>query len=273
MNTDVEIHYSGEGNLADKIAAGLTRSGKSLDALTAADLAPVDEFHIRGRKATLELGARLNLGAGSRLLDLGSGLGGPARTMAETYGCSVTGIDLTEEFCTAANAISTWLGLKDKVDCLQGDATDLPFPEGHFDASMTIHVAMNVPSKDKLYAEAHRTLKPGGRFGVYDVIQGDGGEVIFPVPWAREPSISHLATDAEMQSFLSSVGFRVIETEDSSAESLEWFEDMAARMKRSGTPPVTFQAFIGDAFPVMVRNQLRNLAEGRIRTVSYICER
>ncbi|MDK3018435.1 class I SAM-dependent methyltransferase [Pseudodonghicola flavimaris] len=272
MHTDVEIHYSIKSNLADKIATGLERAGKRLDTLVSSDLASVDEFHIRGRKATLELGQKLNLAAGSRLLDLGSGLGGPARTMAETYGCSVTGIDLTEEFCHAANVMTSWLGLQDKVVCQQGDATDLPFADDSFDAAMTIHVAMNIAAKDRLYAEAHRTLKPGGRFAVYDVIQGDGGEVHFPVPWAREPSISHLATDAEMRTLLPAAGFRVIEVTDSSAESLRWFEDMAARLARSGPPPVSFHAILGDDFSEMARNQVRNLAEDRIRTISYICE-
>ncbi|PWE29375.1 class I SAM-dependent methyltransferase [Maritimibacter sp. 55A14] len=272
MNADVEGHYKGEGNLADKIAAGLEESGKSLDDLKTTDLATIDEFHIRGRKATLELGAQLNLGINSRLLDLGSGLGGPARTLAETYGCDVDGIDLTAEFCNAANVMSSWLGLTGKVYCQQGDATDLPFPDDHFDAAMTIHVAMNIPSKDKLYSEARRTLKPVGRFAAYDVIQGDGGDVHFPVPWAREPAISHLATDDEMQSLLTQAGFRILHIQDSSEESLEWFEDRMKQLTDSGQPPVSFNAFLGHDYPVMVRNQVRNLAEGRIRTIAYVCE-
>lgn len=272
MSTAVEIHYSGRGQLADTIAAAFERAGKSLSDLTTAELAPVDEFHVRGRKATLELGEQLHLGSGTSLLDLGSGLGGPARTMAETYGCRVTGVDLTEEFCTAANAISSWLGLQDKVHCQKGDATNLPFPGRHFDAAMTIHVAMNIPAKDRLYAEARRVLKPGGRFAVYDIIQGDGGDVHFPVPWARDPSISHLATKDEMTSLLGGAGFRILTTDDSSAESLRWFEAMTERMARSGPPPVSFRAFLGDDFQAMAKNQVRNLAEDRIRTVTYICE-
>lgn len=273
MNSKVEVHYRGEGNLSDKIAAGLKKSGRSLDDLKTTDLATVDEFHIRGRQATLELGKQLKLGAGSRLLDLGSGLGGPARTLAETYGCDVNGIDLTAEFCNAANVISSWLGLTGKVHCQQGDATDLPFPVNHFDAVMTIHVAMNIPEKDKLYSEARRTLKLGGRFAAYDVIQGDGGDVHFPVPWARESAISHLATDEDMQSLLTGAGFRILDIQDSSAESLTWFEDRMKQLSESGPPPVSFHAFLGDDYPVMVRNQVRNLAEGRIRTIAYICER
>lgn len=272
MNTKVEVHYSGQGNLANKIAAGFEKEGRLLDDLTTTDLSVIDEFHIRGRKATLEIGEQLNLSAGSRLLDLGSGLGGPARTLAETYGCYVDGIDLTNEFCHAANVISSWLGLTGKVHCQQGDATDLPFTEDHFDAVMTIHVAMNIPDKNKLYSEARRTLKPGGRFVAYDVIQGDGGDVHFPVPWAREPAISHLATDNQMQSLLSGAEFKIVQIHDSSEESLIWFKDRMKQLSESGPPPISFHAFLGDDYPVMVRNQVRNLAEGRIRTIGYFCE-
>jgi len=268
----VEGHYSGEGNLIDRIAVGLERAGKSLEDLKTTDLATIDEFHIRGRKATLELGAQLNLAAGSALLDLGSGLGGPARTLAELYGCDVVGIDLTEEFCETANVMSSWLGLSGKVRFRQGDATDLPFPDDRFDAVMTIHVAMNIRAKDRLYVEARRVLKPGGRFAAYDVIQGDGGEVHFPVPWARELSISHLATDTEMRSLLGEAGFRILDIQDSSEESLAWFEDRLREVAVSGPPPVSFQSFLGADYPEMVRNQVRNLSEGRIRTIAYFCD-
>lgn len=273
MTTEVEGHYAGEGKLADRIASALGRAGKKLEELTTADLAAVDEFHIRGRKATLEIAAQMNLDEGSKVLDLGSGLGGPARTLAEVYGCKVTGIDLTAEFCDAATAISEWLGLKNHVQFQQGDATRLPFPDDHFDAAMTIHVAMNIKAKDALYAEAARTLKPGGRFAVYDVIQGEGGDLLYPVPWAREPSISHLATHEEMTSLLTDAGFRLLNTHDSTDESRLWFEEVARRVAESGPPPVSFQVFLAEDFPAMARNQVRNLAEQRIRTVGYICEK
>ena len=155
------MHYRGEGDLIDKIVAGLEKAGMNLDDLTTADLATIDEFQIRGRKATLEIGAQLNLGRDRRFSISAAALAAPPET-AKSYDCDVIGIDLTEEFCQAANVMTSWLGLSGKVHCQQGDATDLPFPDDHFDAVMTIHVAMNIPAKDRLYAEARRTLKPGG---------------------------------------------------------------------------------------------------------------
>jgi ubiquinone/menaquinone biosynthesis C-methylase UbiE len=272
MINDVAGHYGGSGDLASAIAESIRNAGKSLDELRTEDLAPVDEFHIRGRKATVELAERLMLSRDAHVLDIGSGLGGPARTLAEEYGCRVTGIDLTREFCVAAGTLSAWVRLGEKVAFQVGDATNLPFPTDQFDAAMTIHVAMNIPAKDKMYKEARRVVKPGGIFGLYDVLQGEGGDVVFPVPWAREPSISHLATSDEMTQLLSDVGFKILDVQDSTEESQGWFEAMTARMAKSGPPPVTFQAFLGGDFAEMARNQVRNLAERRIRTVRYICK-
>jgi ubiquinone/menaquinone biosynthesis C-methylase UbiE len=160
MADRVARHYSENFELAGLIAKHLRSAGRDLQRLTTTDLATVDEFHIRGRKATLELAEKMNLNADSNVLDIGSGLGGPARTLAETYGCRVTGIDLTQAFCDAAAAMSDWVGLGKRVSFRQGDATNLPFANNEFDAAMTIHVAMNIAAKDKMYMEAHRVIKP-----------------------------------------------------------------------------------------------------------------
>lgn len=271
MADQVASHYSENLKLADAIAEKLRSAGKDPNKLTTADLVAVDEFHIRGRKATLELGKKMNLNARSHVLDIGSGLGGPARTLAEVYGCQVTGIDLTQAFCDAATTMSDWVGLGGRVSFKQGDATNLPFEHGTFDAAMTIHVAMNIAAKDKMYLEARRVLKSGGIFAVYDVLQGEGGEVLYPVPWARDPSISYVATPDQMKALLVGAGFKLLETQDSTEESQSFFEKMTAQMVKTGTSPVIWQLFLGDDFPTMARNQVRNVTERRIRTVTYIC--
>lgn len=272
MTDAVTGHYSGSSSLARQIEESLRSAGKSPDGLHPEDLAPLDEFHIRGRKATLEIAAQLNIDTGSHVLDIGSGLGGPARTVAQTIGCRVTGVDLTPAFCEAATVLSGWLRLGDRVSFQVGDATKLPFSDGHFDAAMNIHVAMNIREKDKLYSEARRVLKRGARFAVYDVLQGEGGPIHYPVPWARDASISFLATPDQMQSMLTAAGFSIKQADDSTEEGQEWFQAVAARMAKAGGPPVTFRAFLGNDFSAMAANQVRNLVERRIRTVTYICE-
>jgi len=265
--------YSGPGGLVAAISSALNAAGVDRETLRPADLAPVDEFHIRGRAATAEIVEALSLAADSHVLDLGSGLGGPARTLAEVTGCTVTGIDLTAEFCEVATALSQWTGLSDRTRFNVGDATATGLPDAAVDAALTVHVAMNIADKPALYAEAFRVLRPGGRFVAYDVLQGEGGDVHYPVPWANDPSTSFLATAEDMRQLLSAAGFEVLSEVDSSDESLVWFQQMRARIERDGPPPVTFAAFLGDAFGQMAANQVANLDQRRIRTVMFTCSR
>ncbi|MFM6847805.1 MAG: class I SAM-dependent methyltransferase [Terrabacter sp.] len=270
---EVSSFYSGSGGLVAAIGAALDRAGVDRAALRPEDLAAVDEFHIRGRAASLEIAEALGVGAGSHVLDLGSGLGGPARTLAELIGCTVTGVDLTPDFVEAATALSEWTGFADRTRFRVGDATVTGLPDATFDAGFTVHVAMNIADKPALYAEAFRLLRPGGRFVAYDVLQGEGGDVRYPVPWADDPSTSFLATPGEMRDLLSGAGFEVAAEVDSSDESLDWFREVRARVERDGPPPVSFSAFLGDRFGQMAANQVTNLAERRIRTVMFTCVR
>jgi len=271
--SEVSKFYSGTGGLVAAIRSALDAAGLDRATLRPADLAPVDEFHIRGRAATLEIVEALGLTADSSVLDLGSGLGGPARTLAESTGCTVTGVDLTPEFCEVATVLSQWTGLSDRTRFQVGDATATGLPGAAEDAALTVHVGMNISDKPALFAEAFRVLRPGGRFVVYDVLQGEGGDVQYPVPWANDSSTSFLATPEEMRELLAAAGFEIISEVDSSDESLVWFQQMRARIERDGPPPVTFAAFLGDAFGRMAANQVANLAGRRIRTVMFTCVR
>lgn len=273
MDGSVEGFYTGGGGHVAAVRDALAGAGVDLTALTTSDLAPIDEFHIRGRAATLEIAARLEIGPTSRVLDLGSGLGGPARTLVEEVGCAVTGVDVTREFCELAAALSDWTGAGGRTTFVHGDATALDMTDRSFDAVMTLHAAMNIPDKAALYGEAYRVLAPGGRFVAYDVVQGEGGDVRYPVPWANDATTSHLASPQQMRALLAAAGFEVLAEVDSTDESLAWFEQVRARVEREGPPPITFQAFLGDAFGQMAANQVTNLRERRIRTVMFTCRR
>ncbi|MGI9368684.1 MAG: class I SAM-dependent methyltransferase [Ruegeria sp.] len=272
MNDKVTQHYRGDGNLANRIAEDLRNNGHEPSNLSAADFEALDEFHFRGRQATLELISRMNLTPSSYVLDIGSGLGGVARTIAETIGCRVTGIDLTPEFCETATAISKWVGLTNNTEFRQGDATNIPFPDGAFDAAITVHVAMNIPDKAKMYQEARRVLKPGSIFVVYDILQGEGGPMYFPAPWAQDPSISHLATPDEMESLLTNAGFKFLHAIDSTDDSLSWLQERVAAPAQSGPLPVTTRLLFRNISLDMTRNQLRGLSERRMLTYGFVCQ-
>lgn len=270
VETKVSAHYT-HGNLLRAIDDALRRAGKDPAALKPEDLAPIDEFHVRGRQATAELGAHLKLRAGDEALDVGSGLGGPSRQLAATYGCHVTGIDLTEEYCAVATALAARAGLSDRVRYLPGSALAMPFAGGAFDAAVTQHVAMNIPDKAALYREVARVLKPGGKFGIYDLLQGEGGPAHFPVPWAREPSTSFLADEEEMRALLPAAGFEIVSWSDTSEAGREWFKAFGQRMAERGPPPLGFHILLGPEFAAMAKNQVRNLVEDRIRPTEIIC--
>lgn len=272
MEKPVSSHYGARGNLAARIANDLRQAGLELDRLRASDLESIDEFHFRGREATFELIEQMYLCPAAQVLDIGSGLGGLARTMSEEKDVFVFGVDLTYEFCDAARALSRWVNMSDKTTFIQGDATNLPFPDHHFDGAVTVHVAMNIPDKAAIYKEAQRVLKPGARFGIYDILQGEGGEVLYPAPWASEPSISYLATPEKTRAYLKAAGFRIIRETDSTFKSHRWLKERTERPKFGKSLSATTQILFGDVAGEMTHNQLRGLNERRMLTYMFICE-
>ncbi|MCA0928824.1 class I SAM-dependent methyltransferase [Ruegeria profundi] len=271
MREQVSNHYGRSRRLIDQIADSLKAAGIDPKKLRAADFEAIDEFHFRGRQATLQLLEKLELATGANVLDIGSGLGGVTRTIAEESSAKVTGIDLTQELCDAAEIISDWVGLSEQTTFIQGDATKLPFLDSSFDGAVTVHVAMNIPDKLSVYKEARRVLKPGTRFGIYDILQGEGGDVVYPTPWAMNASISYLATPKEMASFLQDAGFTILDEEDSTTESHEWLKARVSKPKSDNSMPVTTQILFGNVASNMVQNQLLALDERRILTYRFIC--
>lgn len=263
VNAAIQTHYS-RPDLGSVILAALEKAGKDPNHLTLEDLAPVDEFHIRGRAATLELARVAGLDATKRVLDVGSGVGGTARCLAKEFGCCVTGIDLTNEYCRAAAMLSAKVGLADLVDYRQGDATNLPFDDGVFDVVWTEHVAMNIPDKPRLYKEMHRVLKPGGTLAIYDVMAGPSGPVLFPVPWARTPDTSFLVQPCELRRLLEEAGFTVIDWSDTTEAARVWFVSLAEKIRKEGLPTLGFHVLLGSDFQTMAQNQGQNLQQGRI---------
>lgn len=269
VNEAVETHYA-RSDLGNVILAALEKAGKDLDCLTPEDLSPVDEFHIRGRTATLELAQAADLDSTKHVLDVGSGVGGTSRCLATEFGCRVTGIDLTDEYCRAAAMLSARIGLVDLVDYRQGDATRLPFDDSSFDVVWTEHVAMNIPDKAQLYGEMHRVLKLGGTLAIYDILAGPCGPVLFPVPWARTPDTSFLVRPDELRSHLEKAGFTVSDWSDTTDAARAWFVSLAEKIDKEGLPTLGSHVLLGTDFQMMAQNQRRNLEEGRITLAQVI---
>ena len=197
----VEQHYTSD-DLGAAILAALRAMGKDIDHLTPDDLAPVDEFHGGQRPATIRLAELLGLAGTERVLDVGSGLGGPSRFLAWRYGVKVSGVDLTAEFVRIAEMLTQRTGLEALVDYRQGNALELPFGDADFDVVWSQNAAMNIADRDRLYREMRRVLKPGGKLALQEVAAGPGGPPHFPVQWAREPAISFLFSADETRAKL-----------------------------------------------------------------------
>ncbi|TGQ69771.1 methyltransferase domain-containing protein [Mesorhizobium sp. M00.F.Ca.ET.186.01.1.1] len=222
-------HYAISG-LEERILAALAETGVDIARLRAGDLEAVDEFHIGGVAATRELIDQIGLKSGARLLDIGSGIGGPARFVANIVGAEVTGIDLTQSYVDIATSLSKRTGLADKTRFVQGSALDMPFASASFDAAMILHVGMNLPDKPKLMSEAARMLKPGGVFAVYDVMRLKDGGLTYPLPWASNETISFVATPGDYRSAAAAAGFSVTAERPRGAFAVEFFAAMRARM-------------------------------------------
>lgn len=263
-------HHYGRTDLLDAILAAARAAGKDPATLTPDDLAPVDQFHTRGKQATVELAKLAGLSAGMRVLDLGGGIGGPARTLAAEFGCNVTVVDLTEAFVQTGEALTARLGLGGRVQFRHGSALAIPAPGGSFDATWTQHSSMNIADKERLYAEVHRVLSPGGIFALHEVMAGAGGEPAYPLPWADDPSLSFLRAPAEIRSLIAAAGFQETAWLDVTADSLAFFERVQARQAPGGPPPFGLHLLMGATAPLRIANMTRSLAEGRLSVIEAV---
>jgi SAM-dependent methyltransferase len=276
INTKVVAHYE-HGGLVDRLLAALKTAGLESGPLSVAQLAPLDQFHSRGLVATVEMAKRLNPPAAAKILDIGSGVGGPSRYLAATYGCAVTGIDLSPAYVEVATLLAHRTGLSDKVQYRVADALALPFGEGTFDIGWSQHVAMNIANRNKLYAEAHRVLRQGGTLAMYDVLAGNG-PLHFPVPWAPGPESSFLLNQAETRATLESQGFQVASWIDRTAAAIDWFAELQSKLSTSSAAPppgssLGLHVVMGPEFKVMAANLQRNLTEGRAVVVELLVTR
>jgi SAM-dependent methyltransferase len=265
-------HY-GRGDLAAKILDALRAAGKDPDALTIEDLGPIDQLHARGREATLELARLAGITPGMRVLDVGGGLGGPARTLASEFGCAVEVLDLTEEFCRAGEVLTARTGPGDRVSFRHGDALDMPYPDSAgFDVAWTQHSSMNIPDKDRLYAEIQRILRPGGRLALHEILAGPVSPIHLPVPWARIPDLNHLLPPGEARALLAETGLEELAWIDETGPALRWYQERLAATPGE-PPPLGPHLLYGDDFAEMLRNQVLNLREGRISIFQAVFER
>ncbi len=274
MSNEGEItgHWT-TGDLARTLFAALEEAGVDTENLTAKDLEPLDNLHGGGAGATREMMASLSPKPDQHLLDIGSGIGGPARMLASETGVKVTGIDLTEEFCDVAAMLTEKTGLSGLVSFQQGNALELPFADASFDGAYTHNVTMNIPDKASFYAEAHRVVKPGGLFVSTGLAEGPDGPPFFPVPWAKVPEDSHLVSPDETRRLIEDAGFEVIELIDKTETMLEFYEQNRKKAAAEGPPALSHHIILGDDGRERLKNSAKSVEEGRTIPVEVLCRR
>jgi sarcosine/dimethylglycine N-methyltransferase len=267
--TSVDAHY-GRAGLGTAIMEGLRALGKDVERVATADLAAVDQFHIGGRPATLDLARLAALAPGMRVLDVGGGLGGPARTLAEAHSCRVSVLDLTAEFCRVGAELTRRAGLAGRVAFARGSGLEMPFADGAFDVAWMQHASMNIEDKRGLFEQIRRVLPAGGRLALHEVMAGPGGAPHYPVPWASQPSQSFLDAPERVRALLGELGFVESAWIDETASCAEWFR---RRLAPAPPPPLGIHLVLGEQFRAMSSNQVRNLDEGRIAVIKAVWNR
>ncbi len=266
----ISTHYSHE-NLVASITAGLNKQDIRPENATVEDLGPVDEFHIGGRIASGHFLDQLDIRASQTLLDIGCGLGGSARFVAKTYGASVVGVDLTPDYIEAGRVLCDWVGLSDQIELHHGSALALPFDDASFDGAFMMHVGMNIADKMALFAEIGRVLRPGAKFGVYDVMKANDEELVYPVPWATNADTSWLAPLATYRSTLEAAGFAIVTETDRSDFAKEFFRKMKEKMTaEGGPPPLGLHVLMQQTTAEKIPNMVANLMAQRIAPVEVI---
>lgn len=266
---NVAQHYT-HGSLENAILGALKAAGKDPDKLSHTDLAGVDEFHIGGRQATMDLSAQIGLPRGARVLDVGCGIGGASRFFATERGWKIDGIDLTPEYIDVAGRLSRRIGLGDDVSYRVASATELPFPDASFDGAYMIHVGMNIPDKKGVFSEVRRVLKPGGLFAIYDVMRESDAEFIYPVPWSTEPTTNAIDFAATYKKLLSDAGFKVEKDRSRRDFALEFFRQMRERLAQGGPQPPGLPILMGSTSPQKVANMIGLLQSGVISPTEVI---
>ena len=264
--------YEVEGDLYGNILAALRRGQKPIEALTVEDLAPVDHFHARGFPATVELADRMRVSASAHVLDIGCGLGGPARYMAQRFGCRVTGVDITEAFVSTARRLNALLRMDERVHFQQGDALALPFADGSFDAGYSQHVTMNIADRERFWTEAARVLKPGACFALTEHGLGPKGEPMYPVPWSTDGTSSHLVTPEATRRCAFDAGFEAIEMVEVGEKYLAGYRKSLER-DPAETPPLGTHLLLGPTARERSANAMRNIEEGRTRPFQLVCRK
>ena len=268
LSSPEHVRHYDRGDVLARVLGAVREAGLDPVLLDPDALAACDEFHLGGALATREVSRALRTMPEDRVLDLGCGIGGPARTLARQAGCRVTGLDLTPGFVAVATELSRRCGLSARTRFQVGDALQPPFPDEHFDGVTLLHVGMNIAAKDRLFAGATRVLRRGARFVVYDIVRKEDEPLDYPVPWSSGPDSDHLARVEAYREAAEAAGLHQEVEEDLTELVQEAIASQGARR-----PAVHLGHLMGADWPTLFANLRQALDAGTVAPTLMVFQR
>ena len=263
-------NYYSPNHLYDRIIEGLQKLGKDLSKVTLDDLQPVDEFHIRGDVATKELIELSRFTPDMHILDVGCGIGGSTRRLAHQTGCSVTGIDLSDEYIDTAERLTQLLHMQERVKFHAASALALPFEDNFFDGTWSLQMNMNVEDKLSWLKETYRVLKPAGRAIFYEVCGNKNTPQYFPVPWAQDSSMSFLVPPESFRNVMREAGFEISLWNDKTDLAQKAFANAKEPVGEPNLPVLGVYMLVGNDIQTKAYNLRRNLEEERVSLIETV---
>lgn len=266
----INIQY-GQNNLVEKILETLQNEGLNTAENVKKSFAPIEELHLLGSKATIELAQKVEVSHNLKILDVGCGIGGPARTIASNFGCRVIGLDLSKEYCQAAELINNYVGLSDLIKIQRGNALNMPFNDAIFDIVLLQHVLMNIEDKKRLFSQIRRVLRPEGRLALYTICSGDIKPIYYPVIWANGADINFLLSTLELRNLIINNGFKEISWEDHTKKIIDAIDIQRTKPRPKKKPSINLGLIVMEP-SLKWKNMVLNLKEGRIEVIQGIFE-
>jgi len=270
--TDIENFWT-RGDLYSRINQAMSDSGLNNKKLEIEDLFPIDQYHARGIGATKDLGKRMPITKNQKILDVGCGLGGPARYYAKEFKCHITGVDITPSFIEIGNNFNRLTSMSTMVDLYVGNGEKLEFEDEVFDGAYSQHVTMNISDRMKFFSEIYRVLKKGSFFAFTEHGLGPECDPIFPLPWADNQEMSFLLPLENTNAILKEIGFQKIKIIETGDKYIAGYEKLIQKQPKSEKPTLGIHVIGGSSMHERSINSMRSIKENRTLPFEIVCEK